>query len=95
VDTSTAQPRAHELSQKFLARRLDLEATFKAWGSGILLSWLLALLGGFFPAYGSTYVKQLDWSYKPERDNTRVIFALGPLVSLTLAFEQISQTTVC
>ena len=77
---------AHELPQKFVARKLGLETTFKAWGSGIFLGWLLALVGGFFPAYGSTYVKQLDWWYNPKKDKTGIIFALGPLVSLTLAF---------
>jgi len=77
---------AHELSQKLAARWLGLETTFKAWGSGLLLSWLLALIGGFFPAYGSTYVKQLDWWYNPKKDKIGLIFAIGPLVSLTLAF---------
>jgi Zn-dependent protease/N-acetylglutamate synthase-like GNAT family acetyltransferase len=77
---------AHELSQKLAAHRLGHETTFKAWGCGLLFSWLLALVGGFFPAYGSTYVKQLDWWYDPKKDRTGVIFAIGPLVSLTLAF---------
>ncbi len=76
----------HELSQKLVARKLGLRTTFKAWGSGILFSWLLALVSLFFPAYGSTYVKQLDWRYDPTKDKTGLIFALGPLVSLTLAF---------
>ncbi len=77
---------AHELSQKLAASRLGLETTFKAWGSGILFSWLLALIGSIFPAYGSTYVKQLDWWYDPEKDKTGIIFAIGPFVSLTLGF---------
>lgn len=77
---------AHELSQKLAASRLGLRTTFKAWGSGILFSWLLALLGSIFPAYGSTYVKQLDWWYDPEKDKTGIFFAIGPLVSLALGF---------
>jgi GNAT superfamily N-acetyltransferase len=77
---------SHELSQKLIAHRLKLETTFKAWGSGLLLSWLLALVGGFFPAYGSTYVKQMDWWYEPKKDGTGIIFAIGPIVSLALAF---------
>ncbi|MEM2940043.1 MAG: GNAT family N-acetyltransferase [Thermoproteota archaeon] len=77
---------AHELSQKLAASKLGLETTFKAWGSGILFSWLLALLSSVFPAYGSTYVKQLDWRYDPEKDKTGIIFAIGPLVSLLLGF---------
>lgn len=77
---------AHELSQKLVARRIGLPTTFKAWGSGILFSWILALTGLFFPAYGSTYVKQLDWRYNPKKDKTGVIFFTGPLVSFALAF---------
>lgn len=76
----------HEFSQKFMARKLGLETTFKAWGSGILFSWLIALFGGFFPAYGSTYIKQLDWWYNPQKDKTGIIFAIGPLSSLALGF---------
>jgi len=77
---------SHELSQKAIANKLGLETTFKAWGSGILFSWLLALIGGFFPAYGSTYVKQLDWWYDPQKDKTGIVFALGPLISLVVGF---------
>lgn len=76
----------HELSQKFMACRLGLKTIFKAWGSGIFLSWLLAPLGIFFPAYGSTYVKQIDWWHNPKKDKTGVIFAMGPLSSLALGF---------
>lgn len=75
----------HEGSQKLAARWLGLEATFKAWGSGLLFGWLLTLIGGFFPSHGSTYVKQVDWRYAPEKDRTGILFALGPVVSLTLA----------
>ena len=77
---------AHELSQKLVAHWFGLETTFKAWGSGLLIGWPLALVGGFFPAYGSTYVKQLDWWYDPKKDKMGAMFAIGPLVSLGLAF---------
>ena len=76
---------AHELSQKLIAGRVKLETTFKAWGSGLLINILLAAIGGFFPAHGSTYVKQLDYRYK-SKDKTGVVFAAGPLVSLFFAF---------
>lgn len=76
---------AHELSQKLIARRLELETTFKAWGSGLLINILLAAIGGFFPAHGSTYVKQLDYRYK-SKDKMGVVFSVGPLVSLFFAF---------
>ncbi len=77
---------AHELSQKLVGRRLGLETTFKAWVSGLLLSSLLATVGSFFPAYGSTYVKQLDWRYEPKKKESGIFFAAGPFVSLALAF---------
>lgn len=77
---------AHEFAQKLMAHKLGFAAEFKAWGSGILFSWLLALAGGFFPAYGSTYLKQLDWKYAPQKDKTGLFFAIGPLVSLILGF---------
>ncbi|MCX8151330.1 MAG: GNAT family N-acetyltransferase [Candidatus Bathyarchaeota archaeon] len=76
---------AHEFSQKLVASRLGLLTTFKAWGSGILFSWLLALVGLFFPAYGSTYIKQLDWRYNPRKDKTGFFFFMGPLVSFIFA----------
>ncbi|MDH5199326.1 MAG: GNAT family N-acetyltransferase [Candidatus Bathyarchaeota archaeon] len=77
---------AHELPQKLVGHRLGLETNFKAWGSGILFSSLLAAVGSFFPVYGSTYVKQLDWWYEPRKKGMGVFFAVGPSVSLTLAF---------
>ncbi|MGB9915695.1 MAG: hypothetical protein ACPLOC_09170 [Candidatus Bathyarchaeales archaeon] len=46
----------------------------------------LALAGGFFPVYGSTYLKQLDWKYAPQKDKTGLFFAIGSLVSLILGF---------
>lgn len=75
----------HELTQKLVFRRLGLGAVFKAWGSGILLNLLFGVAGGFFPAYGSTYAKQIDHSYRP-KDKTGIAFAVGPLVSLVFAF---------
>lgn len=74
----------HELSQKLVCRKIGLQATFKAWGSGILLNLLFGLVGGFFPAFGSTYIRQIDWYYKP-KDKTGIMFAVGPLVSLVFA----------
>jgi Zn-dependent protease/predicted N-acetyltransferase YhbS len=77
---------AHELPQKLIGRHLGWETTFKAWGSGLFFSSLLAIVGSFFPAYGSTYVKQLDWRYTPTKKETGIFFAIGPSVSLVLAF---------
>ncbi|KON32684.1 MAG: hypothetical protein AC479_06975 [miscellaneous Crenarchaeota group-6 archaeon AD8-1] len=75
---------SHELSQRLVCRKLGLKATFKVWGSGILVNWVFAIIGGFFPAYGSTYIKQIDWYYKT-KDKTGIIFAVGPLISLFFA----------
>ncbi|MEM2239521.1 MAG: GNAT family N-acetyltransferase [Candidatus Bathyarchaeia archaeon] len=82
----------HEFIQKLAARKLGLETTFKAWDSGILFSWFLALFGVFFPAYGSVYVRRLDWWYDPKKDRMGVVFALGPISSsiLSLTFWVIS-----
>ena len=76
---------AHELPQRLVWRRVGLEATFKAWGSGILFALLLSSVNSFFPVYGSTYVKQTDYRYKRGREGTGIAFAVGPLVSLALA----------
>ncbi len=76
----------HELSQKLVCRNLGLETTFKAWGSGILLNLLFGIAGGFFPAFGSTYIKQTDWNYK-QKERTSIMFAVGPLTSLILVFD--------
>ncbi len=77
---------AHEIPQKLVGRLLGLEMTFKAWGSGILFGSVLAAVGSFFPAYGSTYVKQPDWWYEPREKWTGIFFSVGPSVSLALAF---------
>ena len=75
----------HELSQRLVCWKLGFEATFKAWGSGILVNWVFALFGGFFPAFGSTYVKRIDWYYNP-KNKMGIMFAVGPMVSLILAW---------
>jgi len=38
-----------------------------------------------FPAYGSTYLKQIDWRYEPQKDRTGIVFAASFIVSLVLA----------
>ena len=76
----------HELSQKIVGHRLGLETAFKAWEPGLLLGSLLGAVGSIFPAYGSTYVKQPDWWYEPRKREMGVFFAIGPFVSLALAF---------
>ena len=76
----------HEFAHKLAAGRFGLKTTFKAWDSGILFSSLLAaILGAPYPAYGSTYIKQVDWRYDPTQRGTGVIYAAGPTASFVLA----------
>jgi Zn-dependent protease/GNAT superfamily N-acetyltransferase len=76
----------HELAHRLVARRFGLETIFKAWDSGIFFGWLLAvILGALYPAYGSTYIKQVDWRYDPEQEAMGLIYVAGPTVSLVLA----------
>jgi len=75
----------HELAHKFTASFFGLKTIFRVWESGLLFSSLLALFGAFFPAYGSTYIKQVDWRYDAKRNETGWIFMAGPTFSLALA----------
>jgi len=77
---------AHELAHKLAASRFGLKTTFKVWDSGLLFSSLLAVVfGAFFPAYGSTYIKQADWRYDFGPRKMGLIYAAGPTISLALA----------
>jgi len=77
---------AHEHAHRFAASRFGLGTTFKAWDSGLLFSSLLAVFfGAFYPAYGSTYIKQVDWQYGSKRRETGLIYVAGPTISLVLA----------
>jgi GNAT superfamily N-acetyltransferase/Zn-dependent protease len=77
---------SHELAHKLAASRFGLKTTFKAWDSGILFGSLLAaILGAFYPAYGSTYIKQVDYRYNPKQREIGSIYAAGPIVSFILA----------
>jgi Zn-dependent protease len=48
---------------------------------------LLSLIGGFYPVYGSTYLKQVDWDYpgKINRRTNGIIYMFGPIVHICLA----------
>ena len=76
---------AHEVAQRLMARRLRLATTFRVWASGLLFHGALSLLGGVFPAYGSTYVQQLDYRYDDAHKRLGGVLVAGPLVSLLLA----------
>jgi len=75
-----------ELSQMIVAKRAGRETVFKSWDSGILFSLLLSILGSFFPAYGSTYVKKLDYRYDLRKMENGIFFTVGPTVSLSLTY---------
>ena len=77
---------APELLQKQIGRRFGLETVFKAWEPGIIFSLLLAVIGSFFPAYGSTYVKKLDYRYDLSKKENGIFFTAGPSMSLLLAW---------
>ena len=76
---------AHELAHKLVASFSGLKTIFRVWESGLVFSSLLALVGAFFPAYGSTYIKQVDWRYDAKRKGTGWIFVAGPVASMALA----------
>ena len=77
---------SHELAHKLSASRFGLKTTFKMLDSGILFSLLLAtILGALYPAYGSTYIKQVDWRYDPKQKEMGLTYVAGPTISLTLA----------
>lgn len=76
----------HEFMHKLAASRFGLKTTFKSWDSGILFSSLLAaILGAFYPAYGSTYIKQVDWRYDPKQKEMGLVYVAGPIMSFALA----------
>jgi Zn-dependent protease len=77
---------AHELSHKLVAHSLGLKTVFKVWESGLVFSFLLALLGiGGYPSYGSTFIKQTDWPYNKKIKEMGLIYSIGPVISLLLA----------
>lgn len=77
---------AHELAHKLAASRFKLETTFRAWGSGLAVSLMVAFFGKFFlPCHGSTYVKQVDWRYDFKSKGMGLIYTAGPTMSLALA----------
>lgn len=75
----------HELSHKFVASLFSLKTVFRVWESGLLFSFVLALFGGFFPAYGSTYIDQVDWRYHARQKANGLFFLAGPVASMALA----------
>ncbi len=75
----------HEFSHKFIANFLGFKTIFKIWESGIFFNILLALFGGFYPSYGSTFIKQKDWSYSNKIKEMGLIYGIGPVINLALA----------
>lgn len=77
----------HELAHKLIARFFGLKTVFKANELGLVISAPFSLLvGAFFPTYGSTFIKQTDWSYNKDPGKMGLIYAAGPVISLVLAF---------
>jgi Zn-dependent protease/predicted GNAT family acetyltransferase len=77
----------HELTHKLIARLFGLKTVFKANELGLVFSAPFSLLVGvFYPTYGSTYIKQKDWSHNKNLREMGLIYVAGPVVSLVLAF---------
>lgn len=74
-----------EYSHWLIARCFRLSATFKANEPGILFSLLLSLIGGFYPCYGSMYVREQDWSYVKQTKINGMIYSVGPVMAIALA----------
>lgn len=54
---------------------------------GLVFSALFSsLVGVSYPSYGSTYIKQKDWSYSKNLRVMGLVYTAGPVVSLVLAF---------
>ncbi len=75
----------HEYSHWLVARCFRLSTTFKANEPGILFSLLLALIGGIYPCYGSTYIREQDWSYVRQTKINGMIYSVGPVMTIALA----------
>ncbi|MBN2152863.1 MAG: GNAT family N-acetyltransferase [Candidatus Lokiarchaeota archaeon] len=74
-----------EAGHAAMARALGLRTCFKAWSSGFWFMLALGIVGGIYPAYGSTYVAQLDWSYTRNRRETGLVYVVGPIVNAITA----------
>lgn len=77
----------HEYSHACAARLLGLKTYFRENMPGSIFYSAISLLGGIYPFYGSTYIRDRDWSYvsaKNSRDNG-LIYLSGPIISIAIA----------
>ncbi|MEX2681175.1 MAG: GNAT family N-acetyltransferase [Candidatus Sigynarchaeota archaeon] len=74
-----------ELGHVVVARARGLQTCFKAWSSGLWFMLALGLVGLVYPSYGSTYIKQEDWSYTRNRRDAGIIYIAGPIVNVIVA----------
>ena len=77
----------HEYGHALIARLLGFKTSFKANEPGILFSFVLSMLGGIYPFYGSTYIREKDWSYVSDKNSKTngLIYLAGPIISLIIA----------
>lgn len=77
----------HEYIHALIANLFGIKTYFKANEPGILFSLALSLLGGIYPFYGSTYIRQLDWSYVSLKNSPAngLIYFFGPITSIAIA----------
>ncbi len=77
----------HEYGHALIAWFFGLKTCFKANIPGIIFFSALSLFGGIYPFYGSTYIREKDWSYVSKK-NSRVnglIYFFGPVTSIAIA----------
>jgi len=77
----------HELSHKFVAQKLGLQAEFRLWQTGLIIALACAFIslyspiGFLFAAPGAVYIL----SYTPRREGGLISLA-GPTANIVLAF---------
>ncbi|MBD3351010.1 MAG: GNAT family N-acetyltransferase, partial [Candidatus Lokiarchaeota archaeon] len=74
----------HEISHSIVAKIYGLKTEFKSWIPGLFFWFLLSLLGGIYPAYGSTYMSKRDWSYVKNKRKNGLIYIIGPIVNMII-----------
>jgi Zn-dependent protease/RimJ/RimL family protein N-acetyltransferase len=77
----------HEYIHALIANLFGLKTYFKANEPGILFFLALSLFGGIYPFYGSTYIREKDWSYVSLKNSKAngLIYFFGPITSIAIA----------
>jgi GNAT superfamily N-acetyltransferase len=74
-------------AMKLAARAVGLETRYRAWETGLTLTFLMALvLGGQFPTPGSIYPKEDEWNYRKYLPKLARIALAGIVAVLALTW---------